>query len=240
MQGFSSPIADSAAGSELLAGNAEALSHRALALSPDLTFPYDSRPANVAVKRALDFTLSLLMLCSLCPLMAAAAIAIRLGGSGPVFYLSERVGRSGRIFLCYKFRTMVVDAELLQNELRVRNERDEILFKVTEDPRVTRVGRFLRKYSVDELPQLLNVLRGEMSLVGPRPCTPDQVRFYGAAFYDYCIVRPGITGLWQVSGRNRLSYAERVRLDAEYIRTWSLQLDIRIFCRTVAVVCSGQ
>jgi lipopolysaccharide/colanic/teichoic acid biosynthesis glycosyltransferase len=171
--------------------------------------------------------------------MAAAAIAIRLGGSGPVFYLSERVGRSGRIFLCYKFRTMVVDAELLQNELRVRNERDEILFKVTEDPRVTRVGRFLRKYSVDELPQLLNVLRGEMSLIGPRPPLLSEVARYKPEHLARLTVLPGITGLWQVHCRNSSSFADYINLDLAYIKQWSLWLDFKILWRTVGVVLGG-
>jgi lipopolysaccharide/colanic/teichoic acid biosynthesis glycosyltransferase len=171
--------------------------------------------------------------------MAAAALAIQLDGAGPVFYVSERMGRNGRLFLCYKFRTMVVDAELLQEELRSRNERDEILFKIAGDPRITRVGRILRKYSLDELPQLLNVLRGEMSLIGPRPPLLSEVAKYKPEHLARLTVLPGMTGLWQVHCRNSSSFADYINLDLAYIKQWSLGLDIRILWHTVVVVLGG-
>jgi lipopolysaccharide/colanic/teichoic acid biosynthesis glycosyltransferase len=239
VQGFSSPIANSAAGPDLTIRQAERLPGVAAATASDPVFARERQRANALIKRVLDFTLSLLLLCALWPLMAAAAVAIRLGGAGPVFYLSERVGRSGRTFLCYKFRTMVVDAELLQDELQERNERDQILFKIARDPRVTPVGRILRKYSVDELPQLLNVLRGEMSLIGPRPPLLSEVARYNPEHFVRLTVLPGMTGLWQVHCRNSPSFADYIKMDLAYVRHWSIWLDIKILWRTVGVVLGG-
>lgn len=238
MQGLPSAVANSAVGSDV-AGNAGCSSGGAPGIATDLVLARDRYPAETAVKRVLDFTLSLLLLCSVWPLMAAAALAIQLDGPGPVFYVSERVGRNGSRFRCYKFRTMVVDAELLQDELRARNERNEIFFKLTEDPRVTRVGRLLRKFSVDELPQLLNVLRGEMSLIGPRPPLLSEVARYRPEHFIRLSVLPGMTGLWQVQCRNSPSFADYINHDRAYIEQWSLWLDIKILWRTIGVVLSG-
>jgi lipopolysaccharide/colanic/teichoic acid biosynthesis glycosyltransferase len=242
VQGFSTSIAsiaDSAVGADLVARNAESVSIDALGISSNFVFACHCSPPKISVKRVLDLTLSLLMLCSLWPLMVAAAVAIQLSESGPVFYVSERIGRNGRLFRCYKFRTMIVQAELLQEELRGRNERDEILFKVAGDPRVTRVGRILRKYSVDELPQLLNVLRGEMSLIGPRPPLLSEVARYKPEHFARLTVLPGMTGLWQVHCRNSPSFADYINLDLAYIKHRSLWLDIRILWRTIGVVLAG-
>jgi lipopolysaccharide/colanic/teichoic acid biosynthesis glycosyltransferase len=238
VQAFSAPTPDCAARLDL-ARSAEPSSDRALAFPSDLGFARDYRSVKAAVKAALDFTLSLLMLTLLWPLMAAAALAIQLDGLGPVFYVSERIGRNGRVFPCYKLRTMVVDAELLQRQLRARNQRDEILFKVAGDPRVTRVGRILRKYSIDELPQLLNVLRGEMSLIGPRPPLLSEVAMYKPEHFARLTVLPGMTGLWQVHCRNSSSFADYINMDLAYIAQWSLWLDIKILWRTVGVVLGG-
>jgi exopolysaccharide production protein ExoY len=199
--------------------------------------------SQLGVKRAFDVCAALLLLVILLPVLLAIAIAVMTTSHGGVIYSQDRVGRNGRMFKFYKFRSMAVDSDALLNAFldsspELRSQWD-VFQKLPSDPRVTAVGAVIRRTSLDELPQLWNVLLGDMSLVGPRPCMPDQVRLYGAAFHDYCNVRPGITGLWQVSGRNRLSYADRVRLDADYVRTWSLTLDLLILCKTAAVVCSG-
>jgi undecaprenyl-phosphate galactose phosphotransferase len=178
------------------------------------------------------------------PVMAAIAILIRLDSPGPAIFKHRRVGRHGRSFPCYKFRTMVPNAqELLAQYLasdpaiRAEWERD---FKLKDDPRVSRIGKFLRATSLDELPQLFNVLRGEMSLVGPRPIVTGEVEKYGDYIHDYYLVRPGITGLWQVSGRSDTSYDERVRLDSWYVRNWTPWLDVVLLMKTVGVVLKGR
>ncbi|MDX6203841.1 MAG: hypothetical protein QOJ83_3341, partial [Frankiales bacterium] len=158
---------------------------------------------------------------------------------GPVLFRQTRAGTGGRPFTVYKFRTMAVDAESRLEELRALNESDGLLFKMRRDPRVTRSGRFLRKYSLDELPQLLNVLRGNMALVGPRPPLPSEVEAYGADVRRRLMVRPGITGLWQVSGRSDLTWEESVRLDLYYVENWSPALDISILWKTLFAVLRG-
>ncbi|GMV67762.1 MAG: hypothetical protein AMXMBFR76_02010 [Pseudomonadota bacterium] len=190
-------------------------------------------------KRAFDMVGALTLLLVLSPLLAVVAVAVRL--SGPrVFFAHSRVGEGGRIFPCYKFRTMVPDAQrVLDRLLEERPElRDEWQreFKLKDDPRVTRVGRFLRKYSLDELPQFWNVLRGDMSLVGPRPITVDELDRYGRHAYVYLATRPGVTGLWQVSGRSDLDYDHRIRLDREYVERRCLSLDLAIAFKTAWVV----
>lgn len=197
-----------------------------------------ARPV-ASIKRAMDLTLALVLLCLLGPLMAAVALSIWLDGSGPLLYVSERVGRRGRRFACYKFRTMVLNADLLQNELRPLNERDTVLFKIASDPRITRVGRFLRKYSLDELPQLVNVIRGEMSLIGPRPPLRSEVAKYRPEHLVRLAVLPGITGLWQVECRNSPHFTDYINLDLAYIEHWSLWLDLKILWRTIGVVLAG-
>jgi exopolysaccharide biosynthesis polyprenyl glycosylphosphotransferase len=190
-------------------------------------------------KRAFDLAFSSLALLGLAPLMAAIAIAIKLDSPGPVFYPAERLGKKGRVFRCLKFRTMAQDADQHLAELLSRNERDGVLFKVTNDPRVTRLGRFLRKYSLDELPQFWNVLKGEMSVVGPRPPLASEVEQYKLSHLRRLDVMPGITGLWQVQGRRDPSFASYVSLDMTYIDHWSIWLDFQIILRTVAVVFAG-
>ncbi|MGB7267235.1 MAG: sugar transferase [Terracidiphilus sp.] len=190
-------------------------------------------------KRVFDSIFSALALVTLSPLLAAIAIAIKLDSPGPVFYTSERIGKKGVVFRCIKFRTMVRDADKRRAEIMHMNERDDVLFKVTNDPRVTRLGRFLRKYSIDELPQFFNVLRGEMSIVGPRPPLAGEVRKYDLAHLRRLDVTPGITGLWQVQGRQDPSFDSYVSLDVTYIESWSIWLDFKIILRTIGVVFAG-
>jgi lipopolysaccharide/colanic/teichoic acid biosynthesis glycosyltransferase len=173
--------------------------------------------------------------------MTIAAILVRISSSGPVFFRQERAGLNGQPFTMLKFRTMVSNAEQLKQELERLNEMTGPVFKVTNDPRVTRVGRFLRRWSLDELPQLFNVLRGEMSLVGPRPLPVDEVRrFDDPADRRRLSVRPGLTCLWQISGRNEVrDFKEWVRLDLQYIDNWSLLLDLKILALTLPAVLSG-
>lgn len=191
------------------------------------------------LKRALDTTLSAVALAALAPVMAAIAIAVRMDSEGPVFYKAQRIGRKGRTFTCYKFRTMVQDADRLKAELEHMNERDGILFKIAKDPRITRLGSFLRKYSLDELPQFYNVLRGDMSLVGPRPPMAAEVEQYDLAHLRRLDVLPGITGLWQVEARQDPSFDSYISLDTAYVENWNLMMDLRILARTVGVVVSG-
>jgi Undecaprenyl-phosphate galactose phosphotransferase WbaP len=197
-----------------------------------------------AGKRLADIGAALCLLLLGLPLMLAVAAAVRIGGPGPVLYGHRRVGRRGRFFTAWKFRTMRPDGDdvlrrhlKLEPAARAEWERDR---KLRHDPRVTPVGRVLRRLSLDELPQLWNVLRGEMSLVGPRPVTEDEARRYGEGFRLYAGVRPGITGLWHVSGRNGTTYEERVELDLYYVRHWSPWLDARILAKTVPVVALGK
>jgi len=192
-----------------------------------------------ALKRVLDLLFSGLLLLTLAPFLLFIAIAIKLESPGPVFYTSERIGKKGRIFRCYKFRTMVRDAEKRRAEIMHMNERDGVLFKVTNDPRITRLGRLLRKYSLDELPQFINVLRGDMSIVGPRPPIASEVLEYNLTHLRRLDVTPGITGLWQVQARQDPSFDSYVSLDVAYIDAWSIWLDIKIIVRTIGVVFSG-
>jgi exopolysaccharide biosynthesis polyprenyl glycosylphosphotransferase len=191
------------------------------------------------VKRLIDVAGAVLALLLGWPLMLVLVAAIKLDSPGPVFYRAQRTGRKGRTFTCYKFRTMCVNADKLREELKHRNERDGILFKITNDPRITRVGRFLRKYSLDELPQFYNVLRGDMSLVGPRPPLASEVEQYDIAHLRRLDVLPGITGLWQVEARQDPSFDSYISLDTAYVENWSLWLDLKILLRTVGVVFSG-
>lgn len=199
----------------------------------------ESKPAQMALKRLIDIVVSGLALWMLAPVFAAVAVGIRLSSKGPVFFRQERVGLHGRHFNMLKFRSMVVNAEELKPLLAKQNEQSGPVFKMTRDPRVTAVGRFIRKYSIDELPQLVNVLRGDMSLVGPRPPVPSEVAQYEPWQRRRLSVRPGITCIWQVSGRNQISFEEWMYLDMQYIDHWSLAEDLRLILRTVPVVLSG-
>ena len=190
-------------------------------------------------KRAVDVVLSLLALFATAPLLIAIAIAIRLESGGPALYVSNRIGKRGRTFPCFKFRTMVRNAEKMKHEVAALNERDGILFKCSNDPRITSLGRFLRKYSLDELPQFLNVLRGEMSIVGPRPPIASEVEKYELEHFRRLEVTPGLTGLWQVQARHDPSFAKYIELDTAYVENWSFWLDIKILLRTAGVVLQG-
>jgi exopolysaccharide biosynthesis polyprenyl glycosylphosphotransferase len=190
-------------------------------------------------KRVFDTVFSLLALVVLAPVLLLIAIAIKLDSDGPVFYISERIGKRGIVFKCIKFRTMVSDADKRRAEILHMNERDDVLFKVANDPRITRLGHFLRKYSIDELPQFLNVLNGDMSIVGPRPPLAAEVSRYDLSHLRRLDVMPGITGLWQVQGRQDPSFASYVSLDVTYIDNWSIWLDFKIIMRTVGVVLAG-
>jgi lipopolysaccharide/colanic/teichoic acid biosynthesis glycosyltransferase len=191
------------------------------------------------LKRILDVTLSCAALLILWPVLLVIALAVKLESSGPILYCSLRAGEKGRLFVCYKFRTMVDTADELKNSLRRFNERQDPFFKIADDPRVTRFGRFLRKYSLDELPQFWNVLKGDMSLVGPRPHPLDDCARYRPGDYRRLKVKPGITGLWQVIARRNPSFETCLALDLEYIKNWGLWLDFEILLRTVPAVLSG-
>src|SRR5271170_245344 len=193
----------------------------------------------ILVKRVLDISVASLGLVLGAPIMLGIAGAIRLGSEGSILYKAKRIGRKGRAFPCYKFRTMVQNADTLKAELEHMNERDGVLFKIKEDPRITRVGKFLRKYSLDELPQLYNVLKGDMSLVGPRPPMAAEVEQYDIAHLRRLNVLPGITGLWQVEARQDPSFDSYISLDTAYVENWNLMMDLRIMARTVGVVLSG-
>ena len=190
-------------------------------------------------KRMFDLWFSSLALLALTPVFALVALAIKLDSTGPVFYRSERIGLDGEPFGMIKFRSMVTDADKLVDTLIARNEGAGLLFKMREDPRVTRVGRVLRRFSIDELPQFLNVIRGEMSVVGPRPPLRREVENYDGRVKRRLLVRPGVTGLWQVSGRSDLSWDESVRLDLSYVENWSMVTDVLIIGKTVKAVVAS-
>jgi exopolysaccharide biosynthesis polyprenyl glycosylphosphotransferase len=191
---------------------------------------------NLILKRVIDFTVALLGLIFLFPFLALLALAIKLDSPGPVIFTQERVGKGGRRFVVHKFRSMVQDAESRKRELLSLNEADGPLFKIKDDPRMTRLGRFLRRFSLDELPQFYNVLRGEMSLVGPRPSVPTEVEQYQTWHRRRLEIVPGMTGLWQVNGRSDLTFDEMALLDIYYIENWSLPTDIKILLQTLPTV----
>ena len=191
-------------------------------------------------KRVFDVVLSTLGLVVVSPVLGVSAIAIKVTSRGPVLFRQERVGRDGRTFEVLKLRTMVVDAEDRLADLMARNESDGPLFKLRDDPRITKVGRVLRKLSIDELPQLWNVVRGDMSLVGPRPALPREVDEWNEELHERLRVRPGITGMWQVSGRSDSGFSEYQRLDLFYVDNWSIVIDLGILVRTIPAVISGR
>ena len=191
------------------------------------------------LKTVFDKIVALAGIILLAPLVAIVTLAIKLGDRGPVFFRQTRVGKDGHTFSVWKFRTMVVDAEQRKEELTAYNEGAGVLFKMRGDPRVTKAGVWLRRYSLDELPQLFNVLVGDMSLVGPRPALPDEAAQYGGHMRRRLVVKPGITGLWQVNGRSDLAWEEAVRLDVRYVENWSLALDLQILWKTWSAVIHG-
>ncbi len=193
------------------------------------------------LKRAVDLLGGLVLLVIAAPIWLAIALGIKLEDGGPILFHQVRVGKDGRLFVMYKFRSMVLNAEALKADLMAQNEmRDGILFKIKNDPRITRVGRVIRKLSLDELPQLLNVLQGEMSLVGPRPPLPSEVALYDPADRRRLMATPGITCLWQVMGRNAIDFPGQVRLDVQYIERQTLGMDLVILLRTIPAVISGK
>jgi exopolysaccharide biosynthesis polyprenyl glycosylphosphotransferase len=204
---------------------------------PIVTLHRESVPtAALSLKRIVDFCGAAVGLAIAVPVLAILAVLIKLESPGPIFYSAERTGIKGRRFRCYKFRSMVANADHLKHELRSRNQRQGPIFKITGDPRITRVGRFIRRYSLDELPQLWNVLRGDMSLVGPRPHPVDEVNHYELHHYRRLDVKPGITGLWQITARHSPSFDLNMHLDLTYIENWSLQLDLQILLSTIRVL----
>ncbi|MCV3206077.1 sugar transferase [Mesorhizobium sp. YC-39] len=197
-------------------------------------------PIGGLIKRSFDIAGSLIGLIALSPLFLMVALLVKFSDGGPIFYGHSRIGRGGRIFPCLKFRTMVQDGERVLAAHLAANPDAKAEWiatrKLKDDPRVTRVGAVLRKLSLDELPQIINILQGEMSLVGPRPVVRDELEIYGNSAVYYLKSRPGLTGLWQVSGRNDVSYDSRVAFDRHYVENWSLFEDIRIIIKTVPAV----
>ncbi|WP_068310064.1 sugar transferase [Aliiruegeria sabulilitoris] len=191
-------------------------------------------------KRPFDILAATAILLAIAPLLALIALTIKLGSRGPVFFRQERVGRNGSPFTMWKFRSMYVDAEARLAGLQGASERDGVCFKMRNDPRVTPIGRLLRRSSFDELPQLFNVMLGDMSLVGPRPALPREVAQYSAHDRNRLAALPGITGLWQVSGRADISFEEMIRLDLAYIRDCSLLTDLRLLLATVSAVATAR
>jgi exopolysaccharide biosynthesis polyprenyl glycosylphosphotransferase len=191
------------------------------------------------VKRIMDVMISFVGLVLTLPALVGIAIAVKLDSPGPVFYCAPRKGKKGREFICYKFRTMVDHAEALKEDLRPWSEREGPVFKMRNDPRVTRVGKFLRRSSLDELPQLINIFRGEMSLVGPRPHSVEDFRNYALEHFKRMDVMPGLTGLWQTSARQDPSFDTLMALDLKYIETWNLWLDIKVLLKTIPAVLKG-
>jgi exopolysaccharide biosynthesis polyprenyl glycosylphosphotransferase len=194
--------------------------------------------AQFVIKRTFDLVLAAVVLILLSPLLLALALAVRLSSRGPIIYRSMRPGIAGRPFACLKFRTMRVDIDLTEDQLEELNESSGALFKIRDDPRLTHVGRMLRRYSLDELPQLINVVRGEMSLVGPRPLTMRDFERLAEWHKKRYLVLPGVTGLWQISGRSDLDFDDLVRLDFLYLEGWSVLLDLSILLKTIPAVLS--
>jgi exopolysaccharide biosynthesis polyprenyl glycosylphosphotransferase len=201
-----------------------------------ITFFREQMLLQLLLKRVMDIVVSLVGLIVLSPLLVIVALIIRFTSPGPVLFAQERVGMNKRLFKLYKFRSMYVDAEKRRSELEHLNEMDGPVFKIKNDPRVTPIGRFIRKTSIDELPQLLNVLRGQMSLVGPRPPLPAEVDRYDWLYRRRLSIKPGITCLWQISGRNEITFKQWMEMDKAYIDNWSLWLDITILAKTVPAV----
>jgi exopolysaccharide biosynthesis polyprenyl glycosylphosphotransferase len=192
------------------------------------------------LKRALDVSIASLMLVVASPVMLLVALLVRITSSGPALFRQERIGAEGRAFTMWKFRTMVVDAEKLRDGLDGTNQADGVLFKLRADPRVTRVGRWLRRFAIDELPQLFNVMRGDMSLVGPRPALPEEALNYDERVRGRLRVKPGLTGLWQVNGRHELVFEDYLRYDLFYVENWSVMMDLYILAKTVPALIAAR
>jgi exopolysaccharide biosynthesis polyprenyl glycosylphosphotransferase len=208
--------------------------------APVVTLFRETMILQLLVKRMMDFFVSLALLILLSPLLLAVAAIIKITSPGPIFFVQQRVGMNKRTFSLYKFRSMFIDAEKRRRELEHLNEMDGPVFKIKNDPRITAVGRFIRKTSIDELPQLVNVLRGQMSLVGPRPPLPVEVDQYDWLYRKRLSIKPGITCLWQVSGRNQITFKQWMAMDRDYIENWSIWLDLRILAKTVPTVLFGR
>ena len=192
------------------------------------------------LKRSLDVILASVTMLALAPVFFGAALLVRLTSRGPIFHIQERVGRDGKSFRFMKFRTMQINAHEMRDDLEAHNESDGPIFKIRNDPRITKVGRVLRKLSIDELPQLLHVLTGQMSLVGPRPPLPEEVETYSDGELQRLLVKPGITCIWQVSGRSDLDFGTWVRMDLQYIREWTPWVDVKLLALTIPAVLTGR
>jgi exopolysaccharide production protein ExoY len=212
--------------------------------SPAYVQPRKLSTLERATKRTIDIVGALTFFALFGPLYLVVALCVGISMGRPVHFWQHRLGVNGQRFRFYKFRSMVRNSDVVLDEFLSRNDMArtewDTFQKLEKDPRITPIGQFIRKLSLDELPQFWNVLKGDMSLVGPRPCMERQRSLYGKGWEHYCAMRPGITGLWQVSGRNRLSYARRVELDVEYVSNWSLWLDIKILLKTVRAVVTGE
>lgn len=195
----------------------------------------------IGIQRGFDLTISLILLVTLLPIFLVTAVAIRLESRGPVLYSQQRVGKNGRSFKFYKFRSMVLHAEQKQKRISSLNESDDgVIFKMKKDPRITKTGTFIRRFSIDELPQLLNVILGDMSLVGPRPALPKEVEQYTLEQRKRLHTTPGITCLWQVSGRSDIPFSGQVQLDLKYIRDKNILTNLTILIKTIPAVISGK
>ena len=206
--------------------------------------PKFPRPTRSIPKRAIDIVGAIFGLVFAAPFLVIAMIMIRRHDGGPAIFAQDRIGHGGKVFRCYKLRSMVVDSdkrleELLKSDPVARAEWEDTQ-KLTNDPRITRLGHFLRKSSLDELPQLWNILRGEMSLVGPRPIVQNEIAKYGADFIYYTDVRPGLTGLWQVNGRSDTTYEQRVALDVKYVREWTFFKDVWVILKTIPAILASK
>ena len=217
-------------------GRSALIQHRCLTWAPR----YQHQLVVLAIKSLFDKIIATAALIACSPILALIALAIVLDDGGPALFTQTRVGQDGQPFTVLKFRTMVPDAELRKEALLALNESDGVLFKMRKDPRITTIGSFLRRTSLDELPQLLNVMLGEMSLVGPRPALPVEAALYSDELCRRLDVKPGMTGLWQINGRSDLSYEDAVRLDLRYVENWTLTLDLQILWKTCAAVANGR
>lgn len=201
-----------------------------------LSKKYKKSTAYELLKRIMDISVSLISLILLSPIFIVIVILIKLDSKGPVIFSQQRVGKNGKIFKMYKFRSMIVNAEDLLKELKSKNEMSGPMFKIKHDPRVTKIGKFIRKTSLDELPQLINVLKGDMSLVGPRPNLPREVKEFDKWMLDKLVVRPGLTCFWQVMGRNSIGFIDWMKLDVKYVEERNLRLDILLIFKTIRVL----